>query len=133
MRIVTQEELDAVKPHLRLPDMLSYTTARYCAACETHARSICNAQCVLADGEDWFWHGIEGEHPTPESIHQLDPFNCTNRRYWTCSNGHDWFGCEGGCDEYLRRVHARAATLAAAINGDYDEDAERARLVAVPA
>ena len=132
MRIVTQEELDAAE--------LTSPTSRWkslfnCDACEdlNYEYLGCSTLCVQAVGDAfrWYWHGVTGERPTPESI--LTDFDPSAAVQWgRCLAGHKWLE-NPTASHYAREVHARHAILAAAINGEYDEDAERARLVAVPA
>lgn len=82
---------------------------------------------ACADDGSWLWHGAIGDVPTPETIfiyREDSPII-----YTSCSVcGRNWHKSEWGSN-YFARVHAmmRGELLPA----EFDEEAERARLVAV--
>ena len=126
MRIIPQEELDAA------PRKQQFGIWRYfyqCDVCVDFWRALtpCTSDCITAVGDTWWWHGTSAdEQPSQESI-------CRNRaaydRYANCPEGHRW-GVIDADEDYVLRVHARAATMQQAL-GDFDEERERARLMPV--
>lgn len=60
------------------------------------------------------------------------PIPATGATEIHCPQGHSWERDDRE-DAYLSAVHARAVTLARAVTGDFDEEAERSRLQMVPA
>jgi len=129
MRIITQEELDAVEVERSFERWAFFNR---CDACKSLLTSIfaCSPHCVRANGVDWVWHGFVGEMPTPETVH-VERHDASNAI--SCPSCSTVWSPFKGQFEYVAAVHARAVTLARAVTGDFDEEAERSRLQMVPA
>lgn len=128
MRIVTQEELDGAELIAQF-DYWTQQTRADADCCKPKLARItgCTSECVHAEGEDWTWHGLKGERPTPESI----LVNVRNDSTFVMSCAHGDWGVGSDYLTYRERVHARAATIEAAVNATFDEATERARLMPV--
>lgn len=127
MRIIPQEELDAAERKSCFEHWLGF---RNCHAClNAHIRFYgCSVECSMAHGSDWFWHGTT--EPNQETVLFVTLGEGKERHLATgCPLGHTWTHTPRAT-EYMLAFHNRAATIQQAL-GEFDEEAERARLMPV--
>lgn len=131
MRIIPQEELDAAEVFPMRVEWRRKGASKCCIAFLSEVTGCSADNCVIAQeagGRGWQWHGTRGESPSPETIWDEDTYNIISLGDCPkCVN--TWF-VDSQFHAYRQAVHNRAATIQQAL-GEFDEEAERARLMPV--